>query len=48
VVRAYADAEQWTRMSIRNVARCGRFSSDRAVREYCEKIWKAAAPSAGR
>jgi len=39
--RAYQDTEQWTRMSIRNVARAGRFSSDRAVREYCEKIWKA-------
>ncbi len=38
--RAYRDPEQWTRMSIRNVARAGRFSSDRAVREYCEKIWK--------
>jgi starch phosphorylase len=39
--RAYQDTEPWTRMSIRNVARAGRFSSDRAVREYCEKIWKA-------
>ena len=38
--RAYQDQEQWTRMSIRNVARAGRFSSDRAVREYCDKIWK--------
>jgi glycogen phosphorylase len=38
--RAYLDPEQWTRMSILNVARAGRFSSDRAVKEYCEKIWK--------
>ena len=38
--RSYLDAEPWTRMSIRNVARAGSFSSDRAVREYCEKIWK--------
>ncbi|MSQ69744.1 MAG: glycogen/starch/alpha-glucan phosphorylase [Betaproteobacteria bacterium] len=37
---AYADADRWSRMSIINVARMGRFSSDRAIREYCEDIWK--------
>ena len=41
VAAAYLDQERWTRMSIRNVARCGKFSSDRAIREYCEKVWKA-------
>jgi len=42
VARAYADAEHWTRMSILNVARMGRFSSDRAILEYCRDIWRVA------
>jgi glycogen phosphorylase len=38
---AWQDAEHWTRMSILNTARGGKFSSDRAVREYCDNIWSA-------
>jgi len=36
---AFKDKESWTRMSILNVARMGKFSSDRAIAEYCKDIW---------
>ena len=41
MVKTYADAEQWSRMSLRNIARSGIFAADRAVAEYADNIWHA-------
>jgi len=37
----YCDTEEWTKKSILNVARIGKFSSDRTIREYNQDIWHA-------
>jgi starch phosphorylase len=42
VGRRYYDRDAWVRSSILNTARMGKFSSDRAIRQYCEEIWKVA------
>jgi starch phosphorylase len=42
VSAAYLDVPRWTRMAILNVARMGKFSSDRTIAEYCRDIWRVA------
>ncbi len=39
VGETYADRATWTKRSILNVARMGKFSSDRTIKEYAKEIW---------
>ena len=39
VAALFRDRDAWTAMAIRNVAAMGRFSSDRAIREYAREVW---------
>ena len=40
VSKLYLDTEEWTKKVILNVARVGKFSSDRSIKEYAKNIWK--------
>ncbi len=37
---AYRDRDAWAKMAMLNVAKCGKFSSDRTIEEYAKEIWK--------
>lgn len=39
VDQQYIDKRVWTKKSILNALRAGKFSSDRSIREYSQKIW---------
>ncbi|GJF09168.1 alpha-1,4 glucan phosphorylase [Mycolicibacterium cyprinidarum] len=43
----WQDPAAWTRKSILNSARSGKFSSDRAIAEYCDEIWNVQAVRVG-
>lgn len=43
VSAAWAEEPRWTRRSILNTVRRGKCSSDRAIREYCDDVWRVAA-----
>ena len=39
VSRTFRHPDEWTQRAILNLVRMGKFSSDRAIREYCDKVW---------
>jgi starch phosphorylase len=40
VSRTWKNPTEWNKKAILNVARIGKFSSDRSIKDYCEKIWQ--------
>ncbi|HLN20733.1 MAG TPA: glycogen/starch/alpha-glucan phosphorylase [Bacteroidales bacterium] len=40
VSETWRNVSEWNRKAMLNVARMGKFSSDRSIKEYCDKIWK--------
>jgi starch phosphorylase len=38
--KAFGDKSSWAKMAILNTSRMGKFTSDRSIKEYVQKIWK--------
>jgi starch phosphorylase len=41
VAALYGDRRAWAKKAVHNVARSGKFSSDRTISEYAADIWEA-------
>lgn len=41
VEKLYRNQDEWMRKAIINVAKVGKFSSDRTIRDYNDEIWKS-------
>ena len=39
--QVYKNQKEWTKKAIYNVARVGKFSSDRTIKDYNDEIWKS-------
>jgi starch phosphorylase len=41
VAKTFIEEDRWTKLAILNVAKMGKFSSDRTIQQYADEIWKA-------
>ena len=39
IAEVYQDQMKWAKMALKNIANCGKFSSDRTIEDYVRDIW---------